>query len=155
MAKVSAIPMGQEGILPHLVVDGGAKAIEFYKKAFGAVERFRMPSPDGRLMHAEIQIDRTVVYIADSFPEYGGDCESPKKVGGNSVVLHRYVEDVDAAIEKARKAGAEVTMPPADMFWGDRYGKIKDPFGHVWSLATHKQDLTPEQIGQAAAKAMG
>ncbi len=126
------------GLIPHLVVDGAAQAIEFYKKAFGAVEQLRMPEENGkRLMHAQMTIDGYVFMLADDFPEYhGGKQHSPKALGATPVTLHRYVPDVDAAFKKAIDAGGTAVMPPADMFWGDRYGQVKDPFGHVWSLAT-------------------
>lgn len=149
------IPDGYNSITVHLVVDGAAKAIEYYKKALGAEELFRMPAPDGRLMHAELRIGNSAVMLADDFPEWtGGKARTPKALGGSPVVLHCYVQDCDAAIERARKAGGTVTMPPQDMFWGDRYGKVQDPFGHEWSFATHKKDLTPEQMMAAAKQAM-
>lgn len=126
-----------KGIVPHLVVKGAAEAIEFYKKAFGAEEIMRMPAEDGkRLMHAQMQLDGSAFFLADDFPEYhGGKSHTPASLGGSSVTLHRYVPDVDAAFKQATAAGGKATMPPADMFWGDRYGQVEDPFGHVWSLA--------------------
>jgi uncharacterized glyoxalase superfamily protein PhnB len=149
------IPAGSEGLIPHLVCDGCAAAIEFYKKAFGAEETRRMPAPDGkRIMHAEIRISGRPVFLADDFPEYcGGTKSSPQALGGTPVTIHRYVEDCDAAIQRAQQAGASVKMPPMDMFWGDRYGVVTDPFGHVWSLATHKSDPTPEEMAKAAEAA--
>lgn len=144
------IPDGYHTITPHLVVDGASKAIEFYTKAFGAEELYRMPGPGGKVMHAEIKIGDCHVMLADQFPEYGA-C-APEKGKSSPVVLHIYSNDVDAAMAKAEKAGATVTMPAQDQFWGDRYGKLTDPFGHSWSIATHKEDLTPEEIGQRAAK---
>lgn len=147
------------GLIPHLVCSSSADAIEFYKKAFGAEEITRVPAPDGkRMMHAAISIDGSQVMLADDFPEYcGGKSHTPQALGGTPVTIHRYVDDCDAAIERAEQAGATVTMPPADMFWGDRYGQVTDPFGHVWSLATHQKDLTPEEIveGMNAAFAAG
>lgn len=144
---VSPIPSGFQGLIPHLCCKDAAAAIEFYKKAFGATEVSRMPGPDQRLMHAELRIDGRPLFLVDDFPEYcGGKSQTPAALGGNSVTIHRYVEDCDAAIQKAVDAGASVRMPAQDMFWGDRYGQIIDPFGHSWSLATHKQDLTPEQM---------
>lgn len=136
------------GLIPHLVCSPGTEAIEFYKRAFGAAEMFRLLSPDGkRLMHAELQIDGAKFMLADDFPEYcGGKSMSPKALGGTPVSLHRYVPDCDAAMQRAVDAGATVKMPAADMFWGDRYGVVTDPFGHDWSLATHQQDLSPEEI---------
>ena len=153
MAK--KIPAGSEGLIPHLVCDPCADAIEFYKKAFGAEEVSRMPAPDGnRLMHAEIRIAGRPLFLADDFPEYcGGKAMSPQALGGTPVTVHRYVEDCDAAILRAQKAGATVKMPAADMFWGDRYGVVVDPFGHVWSFATHIHDLTPEQMAKGAEAA--
>ncbi|HSG70417.1 MAG TPA: VOC family protein [Planctomycetaceae bacterium] len=149
----------QSGLIPHLVCGSSADAIEFYKKAFGAEEICRIPAPDGkRMMHAAISIDGHQIMLADDFPEYcGGKSQTPHALGGTPVTIHRYVDDCDAAIERAEQAGATVTMPPADMFWGDRYGQVTDPFGHVWSLATHQKDLTPEEIveGMHAAFAAG
>ena len=142
------IPPGREGLIPHLVCSPCAEAIEFYKKAFGAEELARMPAPDGeRMMHAEISIGGQPVFLVDDFPEYcGGKSGTATALGGTPVTIHRYVEDCDAAITQAEEAGATVKMPAQDMFWGDRYGVITDPFGHQWSLATHIRDLTPEQM---------
>ncbi len=149
---IQSIPPGHENLIPHLVCSPCAEAIEFYKKAFGAEELHRMPSPDGRIMHAAIKIGSSFVFLVDDFPEYcGGKSSSPTSLGGTPVTMHHYVENCDAAIEKAAKAGATVTMPPMDMFWGDRYGVITDPYGHNWSFATHIKDLTPEQM-QAGMK---
>ena len=149
------IPPGHEGLLPHLVIDGCAKAIDFYKAAFGAEEIRRSPSPDGqKLMHAEITIGGRPVYLADDFPEFcEGKKRSPGALGGTPITIHQYVEDCDAAISKAEKAGATVTMPAQDMFWGDRYGQVTDPFGHVWSFATHVKDVTPQEMQEAAKAA--
>ena len=149
------IPAGSEGLIPHLVCNRCGDAIEFYKKAFGAEEINRMPAPDGkRIMHAAIQIGGARLFLADDFPEYcGGKAMSPQALGGTPVTIHRYVEDCDAAIARAQKAGATVKMPAEDMFWGDRYGVVVDPFGHTWSFATHIADLTPEQMANAAAAA--
>ena len=145
------IPDGQEGLIPHLVCSPAAQAIDFYKKAFGAEEVHRMPAPDGkRLMHAAIRIEGRYVFLADDFSEYcGGKSQSPQSLGGTPVTIHRYVKDCDAAMERAVKAGATVVMPASDMFWGDRYGLVKDPFGHSWSLATHIADPTPEEMQKA------
>ncbi|QDU97262.1 VOC family protein [Lignipirellula cremea] len=142
------IPAGREGLIPHLACSNAAEAIDFYKKAFGAEELGRLPAPDGqRLMHAEIKIGGCTVFLADDFPEYcDGESQHPLALGGTPVTIHRYVEDVDAAVKQAIDAGATMKMPPADMFWGDRYGVVTDPFGHCWSLATHQRDLTPEEI---------
>jgi PhnB protein len=124
-------------IMPHLDVDGAAAALDFYKKAFDAVEMIRMPAQDGkRLMHASIKIGEGVVMLHDSFPEYGemGGTANPKKLGASSVTIHLYAPDVDKTYKQALDAGATSLMSPADMFWGDRYAKLRDPFGHVWSL---------------------
>ena len=155
MPTAKPIPDGFHSLTPHLVVDGAAKAIDFYKKAFGAEEIARVPASDGkRLMHAELRIGNSVIMLVDDFPEYaGGKSRSPKKLGATPVTIHLYVQDCDAAFKRAVDAGAQVKMPVQDMFWGDRYGQISDPFGHDWSIATHKQDLTPQQIGEAAKKA--
>lgn len=151
--KVKPIPDGFHTITAHLIVGGAGRAIDFYKTAFGAEELFRMPGPDGEsVMHGEIKIGDSIVMICDEFPEM---CRGPKTIGGSPVTLHLYVADADASFNRAVKAGCEVTMPLQDMFWGDRYGKLRDPFGHEWSIATHKEDLTPEQIGERAAAAFG
>lgn len=145
------IPDGFRTVTPHFVVKGAGKAIEFYKKAFGAEEIMRMPGPDGQsVMHAEIKIGDSVLMIADEWPECPDSARSPLSIGGTTVALHLYVKDVDAAYKKAVAAGAKESMPPADMFWGDRYGKVTDPFGHQWSLATHTRDITPEECAKAA-----
>lgn len=147
------IPPGQDGLIPHLVCDPCADAIEFYKRAFGATELHRMTMPGSpKIMHAQIEIGGRPVMLADDFPEFCEDAKSrsPKALGGTPVTIHRYVEDCDAAIKRAEDAGATVTMPPADMFWGDRYGVVTDPFGHSWSIATHIKDLTPEEMMQGA-----
>ena len=151
----SPIPPGQEGFIPHLCCSPCADAIEFYKKAFGAEETSRMPAPDGkRLMHASINIDGKPIFLADDFPEYcGGKSQSATALGGSPVVIHRYVRNVDAAFERAIKAGGTALMPVQDMFWGDRYGVIVDPYGHKWSLATHQKDLTPEEMAQGMEQA--
>jgi PhnB protein len=147
-----AIPPGQENLIPHLACEKCAEAIEFYKKAFGAEEVQRMPAPDGRIMHAAIRIGRNFVFLADDFPEHcGGKASSPTALKGTPVTLHQYVENCDAAIKRAADAGATVLMPAMDMFWGDRYGVVTDPYGHKWSFATHKKDTTPAEM-QAAMK---
>jgi len=154
MSNTSPIPEGLESIIAHLIVDNCAKALEFYKKALGAEELCRMPAPDGRLMHAEIKIGSSTVFLADDFPEYGGGkARSPKALGASPVTLTQYVKSCDAALDRAAKAGATVTMPAADMFWGDRYGTIIDPFGHSWAFCTHIKDMTPEEMAQAAQAA--
>jgi PhnB protein len=151
--SVSA-PHRSEGLIPHLVCNPCAEAIEFYKNAFGAEEMNRAPAPDGRIMHAAILIGGAWVFLVDDFPEYcGGKSQTPQSLGGTPVTIHRYVPDCDAAIERAQKAGATVQMPAADMFWGDRYGVVVDPFGHSWSFATHLRDLTPEEIAKGMEEA--
>ncbi len=144
------IPPGREGPIPHLVCDPCADAIEFYKRAFGAEEVARIPAPDGRrIMHAELLLDGKLVYLVDDFPEYcGGKASSPRALGGTPVTIHRYVKDCDAAFRRAEQAGATVKLPPTDMFWGDRYAVVVDPFGHAWSLATHTRDVTPEELAR-------
>jgi PhnB protein len=142
------IPPGHENLIPHLVCDPCSDAIEFYKNAFGAEQILRLPSPDGRkIMHASIRIGNSFVYLADDFPEFcGGKSSSPRALKGTPVTLHHYVTNCDAAIKRAQDAGATVKMPATDMFWGDRYGVVTDPFGHDWSFATHIKDLTPAEI---------
>lgn len=150
------IPPGQEGLIPHLVCDPCADAIEFYKKAFGAEEVCRMPAPDGKkIMHAQMTFNGRPLFLADDFPEYceSGKPRSPKALGASPVTIHQYVEDCDAVIKRAEEAGATVVMPATDMFWGDRYGSITDPFGHSWAFATHIADPTPEEM-EEATKAM-
>ena len=148
--RVKPIPQGMHAVTPHLVCAGAAAAIEFYKKAFNAVEVTRLPGPAGKLMHAQINIGGSAVMLVDEFPEMGV-C-GPQELKHSPVTIHLYVEDVDAAIKQAVAAGAQLTMPAADMFWGDRYGQIRDPFGHSWSIATHLRDLSPEEILQAVPK---
>ncbi len=150
--NVQPVPPDFHSVTPHLVVSDAAAAIDFYKAAFGAEERFRMPAPDGaRLLHAEIRIGDSPVMLASEFPEFGS--KGPKALGGSPVALHLYVADVDAAYDRAVTAGATTTMPPADMFWGDRYGRVTDPFGHVWALASHLRDIPPEEMAAAARQA--
>jgi PhnB protein len=145
---VNPIPDGYHSVTPYLVIDGAAKAIEFYKNAFGAVELFRMDKPCGGIAHAEIKIGDSPVMLADEFPEYG--IRGPKALSGTPVSLMIYVEDCDAVFRKAVTAGASVKQEPADQFWGDRMGKIEDPFGHIWSIATHTEDLSPDEITRRA-----
>ncbi len=148
--RVRAIPKGYHTVTSALSVRGAAEAIAFYKKAFGAQEVMRMASPDGqRIMHAELKIGDSIVWLGDEFPDMG--CRSPQSLGGSTAALHLYVPDVDAAFKRAVEAGAQVRMPVSDMFWGDRYGRVADPFGHEWGLATHKEDLKPAEIGKRAA----
>ena len=145
--KVRAIPDGMHSVTPHLVCDGAAAAIEFYKKAFGAIEVARLPGPDGRLMHAQLRIGDSAVMLVDQNPEWG--MLGPKALKGTPVTIHLYVADADAFVEHAVAAGATVITPLADMFWGDRYGVIEDPYGHRWSIATHQRDVQPQEWAQA------
>lgn len=148
-----SIPAGHHAITPHLVIKGASEAIDFYKRAFGAEELCRMPfpSPDGgiKLGHAELRIGDSRLFLADEFPEYG----SVGPAEASPVTIHLYVTDADEAFDRAVEAGATVSMPLADMFWGDRYGKLVDPFGHHWSIAEHLEDLTPEQMQERMASA--
>ena len=150
MSQTKAIPDGFNSLTPHLVVAGAADAIGFYKAAFGAVEMSRMAAPDGRLMNAQLRIGNSALMLVDEMPEWGA--LGPKALKGSPVTIHLYVTDVDATVAQAVKAGAKLTMPVAEMFWGDRYGQLEDPFGHKWSVATHTRDLTPEQIRQGMAQ---
>ncbi len=143
---VSAIPEGQHTITPHLIVRGAARAIDFYKAAFGAEEISRMPGPGGLLMHAEVKLGDSRVYLCDEMADMSGS--SPQALGGSCVHIHLYTPDVDALFQRAVAAGAQVKMPPMDMFWGDRFCKITDPFGHEWGIATHKEDVSREEMEQ-------
>jgi uncharacterized glyoxalase superfamily protein PhnB len=150
--SVPAIPKGYHTITPYMTVRDAARAIEFYKQAFGAKERGVMKGPEGKVMHAELVIGDSIIMLADEFPEFGS--LSPQSTGGSGTGLHIYIEDVDSAFDRAVKAGATVEMPVADMFWGDRYGKLRDPFGHKWSIGTHKADLTMEEMKKGMEEAM-
>ena len=141
---VQPIPAGYPPITAYLRLRGADRALEFYKKAFGATAKGRMAGPDGRVMHAEMQVFNTRVMLCDEFPDRGA--LSPESLKGSSVGLFVYTRDVDGAIARAVAAGATVTMPAQDMFWGDRFGTIRDPFGHDWQLATHKEDVTPKEM---------
>jgi PhnB protein len=151
MPKVKPVPDGMHSITPHLVCAGAADAIGYYKKAFGAEELMRVPGPKGRLMHAAVRIGDSLVMLVDEMPEWGA--LGPKSLKGSPVIIHLQVEKVDEVVARAVAAGAKVTMPVQDMFWGDRDGQIEDPFGHRWSVATHVRDVGPEELQQAAAKA--
>jgi PhnB protein len=142
--KVRPVPEGYHTVAPHLCVDGGAQALEFYQKAFGAKEINRLKMPDGKIGHAEIQVGDSRIMLSDEFPDFGN--RSPKSIGGTPVIVHLYVEDVDALAAQAVGAGAQVLIPVADQFYGDRSGRIQDPFGHVWIISTHIEDVTPEEI---------
>ena len=143
---------GRATMMPHLVCAGAAKAIDFYKKAFGAAELMRLPGKDGKLMHGAVEINGACVMLVDEMPEWG--VLSPKALKGTPVTVHLVVDDVDAAFKRAVKAGATAIMPVADMFWGDRYGVLEDPFGHRWSVATHVRDMTPKEIEKAMPREM-
>jgi PhnB protein len=144
------IPRGRESLIPHLVCSPCSEAIEFYKKAFGAEEIYRIPASDGRkIMHAELRIGKSIVFLVDDFPEYCGKSSSALALNGTPVTIHSYVENCDAVIKRAADAGATVLQPAADMFWGDRCGRVSDPFGHKWSFATHLKDLTPAEMQEA------
>lgn len=146
------IPPGFPTLTPQLIIKDAAKAIDFYKKAFGAEEMMRMPMPDGRIMHACLKFGDSTLFLCDEFPEH--DCGvSPQTLKNAHATMHVFVEDVDKAYQRAVDAGAQAVMPPQDMFWGDRYGRLVDPFGQPWSLATHKEDLTPEEMKKRMADA--
>lgn len=151
-AATQRIPEGFHTLTPHLVVRDAAEAIAFYKRAFNAEEFSRMPGPDGcSIMHADLRIGSSHVFLCDEFPEMGA--KSPQTLGGTPVTLHMYVEDVDTIFRQAVAAGAQVVMPLRDQFWGDRYGVLSDPYGHAWSIASHVEDLSPEQMQKRAAAA--
>lgn len=142
------IPDGYSTITASLIVRNGANAIEFYKKAFGAQELYRFPGLDGKsVMHAEIKIGNSRIMLSDEFPQM--NCRSPQSLGGAGIYIHMYVEDADTTFNKAIAAGAKPTMPIIDAFWGDRYGQIEDPFGHIWGIATRKIDMSPEELAKA------
>jgi len=146
---VKPIPEGFEGAIPYLSIKGAAEAIEFYKKAFGAVETSRLAAPDGRIGHAEIKIGKANLMLADEHPEIG--FVGPRTLGGSSVTIHIYVEDVDRLAAQAEAAGAKVLRPVADQFYGDRAGRFEDPFGHVWYFATHIEDVSNEEMQKRVA----
>jgi PhnB protein len=145
---VKAIPEGFHTITPHLVCAGAAKALDFYARAFGAVELSRLTGPDGRVMNAQVRIGDSMLMVCDEYPEHGG--LGPRSLKGSPVTVHLYVADVDASFDRAVAAGATAEMAPAPMFWGDRYGQLQDPFGHRWSLATREREMTQEQIRKEA-----
>jgi len=147
--KASAIPEGFHSITPSLTCRDAARAIEFYKKAFGATEISSMPGPGGRVMHAELRIGDSVIFVADEFP---GMSAAPTPTSTPSFYLFLYTEDVDTAFNRAVAAGCQVTMPLQNMFWGDRYGTLTDPFGYRWGLATHIEDVTPEEMQRRSAE---
>ena len=146
------IPEGYHTASPYLAVDDAARAIEYYEQAFGAQEVVRMDAPGGKIGHAELEIGDSKLMLSDPFPQ--SSVRPPGAVGGTTASVFMYVEDVDAVVKQAVDAGATVTMEVADQFWGDRFGTVSDPFGHVWSIATHVEDLTPEQIAERGQEAM-
>jgi PhnB protein len=149
----SPIPPGMSTITPHLAVRGAAQAMDFYKKAFGAVEVMRMPGPDGQsVAHGEMKIGNSIFFIADEWP--GMELAAPQKFGGTTVSIHLYVENCDALYNQAVGAGCNATMPLMNMFWGDRFGKVTDPFGHSWSIATHIENVSPAEMAKRGAEAM-
>ncbi|MGH8905054.1 MAG: VOC family protein [Egibacteraceae bacterium] len=151
MAKPN--PDGYPQVTPYLCVDGASAAIEFYSKVFGAAERMRMPAPDGKIGHAELQIGDSVIMLSDEYPEMGA--RGPKAFGGSPVTLTIYVDDVDAVFERAVSAGAKPLHPVQDQFYGDRSGQFEDPFGHRWSVATNIEDVSLDEMMRRAAEAWG
>jgi PhnB protein len=150
--SLQGIPEGYHSVTPYLAVHDAAAALEFYQRVFGARERMRMPAPGGKVGHAEIEIGDSCVMLADEHPDIG--FRSPKAIGGTPVNLHLYVEDVDAVVKQAVTAGAKEVRPVKDQFYGDRTGTVEDPFGHVWHIATHKEDMSPDELKRRAAHAM-
>ena len=149
---VKKIPDGHNSVSPYLIVDGAERALDFYKRAFGAVELFRHKAPDGKIGHAEVRIGDTVIMLADQFPDH--EAYGPAKFGGSPVSLHVYVEYVDAVAAKAIGAGAKLKRPVANQFYGDRLGTFEDPFGHTWHISTHVEDVPPDELDRRAKKAM-
>jgi PhnB protein len=149
--KVKPVPEGMHTVTPHLVVRDAAKAIEWYKKAFGAEEQYRMPMPNGKIMHAQIRIGDSVILMAEELAEMGN--KSPQSIGGSATTLNIYVDDAEKLWKRAVDAGAKVTMPLSEQFWGDKYGVVVDPFGHIWAIGQHVRDMTPEEMAQAGQKA--
>ena len=149
---VQPIPEGYHSLTPYLAVEDASKAIEFYKEAFGAEENLRMPGADGKIAHAELQIGDSKLMLSDPFPH--SNVRPPSERGGPTGSVFMYVDDVDATFEQAQRAGADVVSELEDMFWGDRFGTLSDPFGHVWSVATHKEDLTEEEMAERSKAAM-
>lgn len=151
-AKVKPVPEGYHTVTPYLTLNDAAGAIDFYKRAFGATENMRMNGPGGKIGHAELRVGDSVIMLSDEMP--GQSSKSPKSLGGTTAGIFLYVEDVDALYNRAVSAGAKGSMPPADMFWGDRFGTVTDPYGHVWSMATHKEDVAPEEMEKRGKEAM-
>ena len=150
--SVQPVPEGYHTLIPYLAVDDAAKAIEYYKRAFGATERTRMDGPDGKVGHAELEIGDSVVMLADPFPH--ASTTPPSDAGSTTAAIVMYVEDVDAVVARAVAGGATVTEQVEDKFWGDRFGTIRDPFGHVWSIGTHVEDVPPQEMAERAKSAM-
>ena len=146
------IPDGYHSVAPYLAVEDAARATTFYEQAFGAKERTRMEAPGGKIGHAEVEVGDALVMLADALPQF--TTKSPQELGGTSVSLFLYVEDVDATVQQAVDAGATVTMEVADQFWGDRFGAVTDPFGHLWTIATHVEDVGPDEVAERAKAAM-
>src|SRR5262245_26274010 len=152
MAKnAQPIPEGFHTVTPHLIQRDTKRALEFYKKAFGAETRMAMPMPDGKIMHAEMKIGDSIVFMADEMPAMAPDSKSPQTAGCTTATTILYVQDVDAVFKKAIDAGAKAIMPPSDMFWGDRFGKLTDPFSHQWGIATHIEDVSPQEMQKRQA----
>jgi PhnB protein len=153
MAQVDAVPEGYPQVTPYLCVDGAKDAMDFYAKVLGAEERMHMPGPDGKIGHAELEVGQSLIMLSDPFPE--GGVRDPKAIGGTPVMISVYVEDVDAVFEAALAAGATEVRPVENQFYGDRTGQFEDPFGHRWSVATHVEDVPPDEMERRAAEAMG
>lgn len=153
MSKISFVPKGYNSITPYLVIKGASQAIEYYKKVFGATELFRMDGPKGTVGHAELQIGDSRIMLADENPNMGQGHASPSSIGASPVSLYLYIPDVDRIFERAVSAGAKVIRPVEDQFYGDRSGFLQDPFGHLWGLATHVEDVAPEEMETRARKA--
>ena len=153
MAGVKPIPEGYPQVTPYLIVDGAGAAIEFYGRVLGATERMRLPGPDGTIGHAELQFGDSLVMVADEAPQFG--LRGPRAIGGTPVTISVYVEDVDGVVERAAQAGATVLRPVEDQFYGDRSGQFEDPFGHRWSVATHVEDVSAEEMQRRSAEIMG
>jgi PhnB protein len=149
---VKPIPEGYNTINPYIAVEDATKAIEFYKRAFGATERSKMEGPPGKIAHAELAIGDSVIMLSDPFPQ--SKVKPPKEIGGTTVSLMVYVEDVDEVVQQAVDAGATITMPVENQFWGDRFGQVEDPFGHNWQIATHVEDVAPDEMAKRAEQAM-
>jgi PhnB protein len=153
MAKVDPVPKGYPRVSPYLICSGASDAIDFYTRIFGAKERLRMGGPNGMVGHAELELGDSLIMLADEFPEMGA--RSPKTIGGSPVIVGVYVDNVDAVVDDAVKAGAKVVQPIEDRFYGDRSAQLEDPFGHLWTVATHIEDVSPDEMERRAAQMMG